>query len=109
MKVSYFYITFLGAVFCMFSCKNSQKNHIQKEMDHEIKLYHQAIKFGDVSTAIHAMQSLLAWDSTRTSYYDTLAVLYFHSQNYPQAVQSAQMVLDKNPNNEKLLQLAAHG
>ena len=77
-------------------------------MDHEIKLYHQAIKFGDVGTAIHAMQSLLVWDSSHTSYYDTLAVLYFHSQNYAQAVQAAQEVLDKDPNNEKLLQVAAH-
>jgi len=109
MKGSYFYITFLGALFCMFSCNNSQKNHIGTEMDHEIKLYHQAIKFGDVGTAIHAMQSLLVWDSTHTSYYDTLAVLYFHSQNYAQAVQSAQEALDKDPNNDKLLQIAAHG
>jgi tetratricopeptide (TPR) repeat protein len=109
MKASYFYITFLGVFFCMFSCKNSQKNHIEKEMDHEIKLYHQAIKFGDVGTAIHAMQSLLVWDSSHSSYYDTLAVLYFHSQNYAQAVQAAQEVLDKNSDNEKILQVAAHG
>jgi tetratricopeptide (TPR) repeat protein len=109
MRGSLFYIMVLGGFLSLFSCKNSENDHIRREMDHDIRMYHQAIKFGDVGTAIHAMQSLLAWDSSHKSYYDTLAILYFHSQNYPQAIQSAQVILDKDPNNIKLLQIVAHG
>jgi tetratricopeptide (TPR) repeat protein len=108
MRSSFFYIMVLGGFFCLFSCKNPNSAHDQKLIDHDIRMYHQAIKFGDVGTAIHAMQSLLAWDSTHTSYYDTLAVLYFHSQNFPQAIQSAQVILDKDPKSVKLLQITAH-
>ncbi len=61
-----------------------------------------------MGTAISAMQSLLIWDSTKTNYYDTLAVLYYHSQNYAQAIQSAQIILDKQPDNLKLLQIVSH-
>ena len=72
------------------------------------KLYHQAIKFGDVGTAISAMQSLLVWDSTKTDCYDTLAGLYYHSQNYAQAIQSGQVILDKKPDDLKILQIVSH-
>ena len=103
-----FYILVCCGLILSVSCKDSHDKHIKFEIEHETKLYHQAIKFGDVGTAIHAMQSLLVWDSTKKDYYDTLALLYFHSQNYPQAIQSAQVILDKQPDNIKLLQIVAH-
>ncbi len=108
MRSTLLLILGLSTIFCVFSCKNSDKAHVQFEMEHDIKLYHQAIKFGDVGTAIATMQSLLVWDSTKTNYYDTLAVLYYHSQNYAQAIQSAQIILDKQPDNMKLLQIVSH-
>lgn len=101
-------IIVLSGFFCLTSCKNSNKAHVQLETEHEVKLYHQAIKFGDVGTAIATMQSLLVWDSTKTNYYDTLAVLYYHSQNYAQAIQAAQVIFEKQPDNIKLLQIASH-
>jgi tetratricopeptide (TPR) repeat protein len=104
MRSLLFYIIVLASFSCLFSCKNEHSGAV----DHDIRMYHQAIKFGDVGTAIHAMQSVLAWDSTRTGCYDTLAVLYFHSQNFPQAIQAAQVILDKDTKNVKLLQIAAH-
>ena len=108
MRSTLLLIIGLTGLFCIFSCKNPHESHVRFEMEHDILLYHQAIKYGDVGTAIAAMQSLLVWDSTKTNYYDTLAVLYYHSQNYSQAIQSAQVVLGKEPDNIKLLQIVSH-
>jgi tetratricopeptide (TPR) repeat protein len=108
MKRSYLYITILGALFCMVSCKNTQKNHIEKETVHEIKVYQQAMKMDDELTAIHAMQSLIAWDSNQTKYYDTLAILFFHTQNYLGAVHCARQFLDKEPDKAEMLVVAGN-
>jgi len=105
MKRSNFYIMVLGVVLCMVSCKNSSKTEL---IDHEIKVYHQALNMDDDLTAIHAMQSILAWDSTQTKYYDTLALLFFHTQNYLGATHCARLVLEKDPNNADILALAGN-
>lgn len=60
-----------------------------------------------MGTAIHAMHSLLARDTTQYKYYDTLSVLYYQSRNYPQAIQAAQNVLEKDTNNLKMVEISA--
>ena len=87
-----------------FSCK---QDNTEKENAHDMQVYHQAIKFGDIGTATSAIHSLLARDTTQTKYYDTLSVLYFQSNNYPQAIQAAQNVLDKDTNNLKMIEVSA--
>jgi tetratricopeptide (TPR) repeat protein len=93
------------------SCRQSISDKTPQESaeaSHDIAVYHQAIKFGDMGTAIHAMHSLIARDTTQRNYYDTLAILYYHSQNYPQAIQAAQMILEKNQDDKNMLEVAAH-
>ncbi len=85
------------------SCKENKN----AGADQDIKVYHQAIRFGDMGTAIHSMHSLLARDSSQFKYYDTLGVLYFQSNNYPQAIQAAQNVLEKDTSNLKMVELSA--
>ncbi|MGZ5243532.1 MAG: tetratricopeptide repeat protein [Bacteroidia bacterium] len=85
------------------SCKDNNNSGAE----HDIQVYHQAIRFGDMGTAIHSMHSLLARDTTQFKYYDTLGVLYFQSNNYPQAIQAAQNVLERDTNNLKMVEISA--
>lgn len=92
----------------LFSSCTDEKKQEEKAIEHDKKVYHQAVEYGDVGTAIYAIHSLLARDTSNISYYDTLSMLYFESRNYPQAVQAAQKALTKDPNNQKLMQVMAN-
>lgn len=101
-------LLFSFAAILLFSSCTDEKKQLEKANAHDIKVYHQAAEYGDVGTAIYAIHSLLARDTSNIAYYDTLSMLYFESRNYPQAVQSAQRALAKDPDNEKLLQVVAN-
>lgn len=74
---------------------------------HDAAVYRQAMKVGDFTTAIAAIHSILAGDSTMHHYYDTLSILYFRNNQYPQAALSAQELLAHEPENVKMLNIAA--
>lgn len=106
MKKHFYF--FLLAGLGLFACKSSSIG-LDSEREHDIKVYHRAIDFGDIGTAIYSIHSLLARDTANHSYYDSLALLYYNSSNFPQAVQAAQIALRSQPNNTKLMQVVADG
>ncbi|RYD75184.1 MAG: hypothetical protein EOP53_16900 [Sphingobacteriales bacterium] len=98
------FLLFLLLYAFVFSCK---QDNAKLENEQDIRIYHQAIKFGDIGTATYAIHSLLSRDTSQYKYYDTLSTLYFQSNNYPQAIQAAQHVLEHDTNNLKMVEVSA--
>jgi tetratricopeptide (TPR) repeat protein len=96
-------------VFCLAGLSGGCGLFSKKENKgaHDIAVYHQAMKVGDFNTAITAIHWALAKDSAHWQYYDTLGVLYFRSNQYPQAVLASQQFLAHDPRNEKMLNITA--
>lgn len=71
------------------------------------ELYRNAIELGDANTAIMALHELIVRDTVKTHYYDSLAQLYFESWQPDAALLAAEKVLEKDPENDRLLEIAA--
>jgi tetratricopeptide (TPR) repeat protein len=80
-------------VFALCQCGDSRVDKI----DHELKVYKQALKLGDINTAISAMLRIASYDTNEVSYYDSLSTLYYMQRNYPASYKSAYKVLQRRP------------
>lgn len=77
----------------------------------ELKIYKNAILFGDFEVARTAVFGLLSKSPDRIDYLDTLARLYFSTGAYSQALLASSIYLEREPNNIALMELSAicHG
>ncbi|MDQ3072764.1 MAG: hypothetical protein M3Q97_05845 [Bacteroidota bacterium] len=75
--------------------------------EHDIRVYDHAMNIGDLGVATYAIHSIIARDTSQTQFYDTLAGLYFNTGNFGQAGVTAERVLRDQPNNQRMLELAA--
>jgi tetratricopeptide (TPR) repeat protein len=103
----------------LFSCKqksttgstsaNTGNDEYRKErLAHNAKLYDYALKYHDNYTELNALVNLIADDSaTYTKEMDSLGMLYFKMSLYTAAEKVADRVLQKNPEDEKMLELKA--
>lgn len=95
---------FLSAiVFFMLGCKQPNNSAVTASE----KAYKNALRHGDVNAAITACYQILAYDSTKTNYYDTLVYLYLNTQNQASTYLVAQECLKMRPADEKVLMLLA--
>ncbi len=95
--LSLFTITF-------FSCeKDTKKNKYERY----VRVYENALRLGDVNVAINACYDIIANDSTKTNYYDTLVYLYLNTQNQGSTFLAARTSLKYYPNNDKMTRVAA--
>jgi tetratricopeptide (TPR) repeat protein len=79
-------------------------------LEHDKKVFAQAIKYDDPYTALYAAHSIIAHDSSyKDQYLDTIAGLYV-SLNLPQqSMKIADEVLKLNPENEKMMEIKVSG
>ena len=82
---------FVVLAFCQ--CKDSRVEKI----NHELKVYKQAVALGDLNTAISAMLHIASLDTNEITYYDSLATLYYMQRNFPASYKSAFKVLQRTP------------
>lgn len=82
---------------------NSEKDTIPLEL----KVYRNAILFGDFEVARGAIFGLLSKYPARIDYLDTLARIYFSTGAYSQALLAATIYLEKDPENTALMELCA--
>jgi tetratricopeptide (TPR) repeat protein len=61
---------------------------------------------GDVNVAIHACYDIIANDSNKTNFYDTLVYLYLNTNNQGSTFLTARKCLSYNPNNAKMTKVA---
>ena len=102
-------LVFIISCLLLFACKQSKESDSQKDKEKEyiIATYHRTIDFGDIGGAIFSIQSLLSRDTSNYSYYDSLAILYYNSNNFAQSFKAADKALVKYPNSPKLIRLMA--
>ncbi len=86
------------------ACNNnaSHSKHL-----HFVNVYENALMHGDVNVAVNACYEIIANDSTKTNYYDTLVYLYLNTQNQGATFLAARSSLKYTPNNDKMTKVAA--
>lgn len=88
--------------------ENSVDNIVNKsEFEFEERLYKKALLDGDKHTAINSVNRMLLMDSTLLHFHDTLALLYFASNNMIGSINHAKIALKNAPDNLKMLELLA--
>lgn len=75
-------------------------------VDYDLRVYGNAVSLGDFYTAITAIHYKYAKD-TNIRWLDTLSRLYFTGNMIRQAVLTAEIVIQKQPNNTSMLELLA--
>jgi tetratricopeptide (TPR) repeat protein len=93
--------------------KNSGKleDQVRKErIEHSKKVFDKALKAGDNITELNMAYSLMVDDSANAlKYMDTAAAIYERVNMIPPALKMADMILAKDPTNEKMLELKSMG
>lgn len=75
-------------------------------VDYDLRVYSNAVSLGDFYTAITAIHYKYAKDSS-VRWLDTLSRLYFSGNMIRQAVLTAEIVVQKQPNNISMLEMLA--
>jgi len=87
-----------------FSCDNNKST---KKYEHYLGIYEKALSLGDINVAINACYEIMAYDSTKTNFYDTLVYLYLNTNNEGSTFLAARSSLKYRPNNDKMTRVAA--
>lgn len=80
----------------MLTAANAQDKEGMKK--HYLQTYDNALKYNDLSVAIHALHGYIAIDSGLT-YKDTLSILYFNAKSYVSSLLLAEEVYKGQPAN----------
>lgn len=73
---------------------------------HYLRTYENAVKYNDISVAVHALHGYIAIDSSLT-YKDTLSILYFNGKSYVSSLLLAEEVYKAQPANTEAMARAA--
>jgi tetratricopeptide (TPR) repeat protein len=89
--------------------KNSLDNIRKERIAHNQKIFDEASAYGDSYVALNATYNLLADDSANSAkYLDTISALYVRLSLVGPAMKVAEKILEKDPTNEKMLDLKAN-
>lgn len=73
----------------------------------EVKMYKNAMLFGDYEVARNAVFALLTQFPNRIDYLDTLARIYFSTGAYSQALLASKIYLERDPQSVQMMELSA--
>jgi len=72
-----------------------------------MRMYRNSLKFGDARTAIQAVYGMMALHPDSAKYVDSLAILYYVSGSYGQALATGKQAYTRNPSSMKFLEIIA--
>lgn len=75
--------------------------------DHYKKIYDQAAAYNDFVVARNALYGMIALQPEKNGLKDTLAYLYFSSNNYPQVIVLGKEILEAHPEKSEILEVVA--
>jgi len=75
--------------------------------EHYKKIYDQAAAYNDFMVARNALYGMIALRPDKAGLKDTLAYLYFSSNNYPQVIVLGKEILEANPGKSEILEVVA--
>ncbi|MBL0309417.1 MAG: hypothetical protein IPP77_07025 [Bacteroidetes bacterium] len=105
MKKTYFLL--VGFIACSLQIAFAQKNSSSDAFETQQKIYHQAMKRYDLQTATVAMYNMIALKPTQLELNDSLALLYFGQERYPQSYLLGEEILKTNPEKTGIRELVA--
>lgn len=96
-------------VFAVISSCFAQKDKTTKTTDISIEknIMQQALNYADVYTAINSLHKIIALEGAKSTYKDSLAVVYYKSQNYLSSHLVVKELLVSKPDNQQLLEINA--
>ncbi len=77
------------------------------ESNDNLTIYKNALKYNDIQSAIYATQSIIAREGENSTFKDTLAILYYNSNNLVSCHLLCKELLVKKPSDKVLLELNA--
>ena len=87
---------------------SAQKNKtLSNGTELDILVYSQAIAYNDVATAINSLHHIIAKEGAQSLYKDSLALLYFNSNNYLSSYLLSTELLEKKATDLSLLEINA--
>lgn len=101
--------TFLSLYFATmaFQASFAQSNASTDPFELQQKVYKQAMSRYDLETAIVAMYQMIALKPSKPELNDSLAMLYFAHERYPQAFLTGEEILKTNPEKTAIRELVA--
>jgi tetratricopeptide (TPR) repeat protein len=105
MKTKITLLFVLTIIFTSVAQKNKSAQSNETEL--EKKVMKQALKYADVSTTISSMHKIIALEGENSTYKDSLAIVYFKSQNYLSSHLVAKELLVSKVDNQQLLEINA--
>ncbi|MBU3659528.1 MAG: tetratricopeptide repeat protein [Flavobacteriales bacterium] len=96
----------LLSVTCAFAQKKGSKE-AEPKADLNLTIYKNALKYNDFQTAIIASQAIVAIEGENSTFKDSLAILYYNTNNAVSCHLMCKELLVKKPNDQTLLELNA--
>ncbi|TXD51139.1 MULTISPECIES: tetratricopeptide repeat protein [unclassified Polaribacter] len=97
----------MGCTITITAQKVTVATYHKMELAKYQKVIKQSLTYGDASTAVQAMHSILALKEENSSYKDSLVSLYFGSGKYNSSLLLSKELLLKKPKNKGLLEIQA--
>lgn len=97
-------------ILSLLATVNSQAQKTKSQdisLENSKNIYKNALKYNDASTAINSLHSIIVKEGYESNYKDSLAILYFKSNNFISSHLLAKEVLEKKPKNLQLLEIEA--
>ena len=79
----------------------------QSVKDPEIEIYNRAVQYGDAEAAKYALYSLMIKHPNDKGWLDSLVVLYYNLNAFPQCVLAGYSYLEKDTSNKEVMEMVA--
>lgn len=104
MKIKFVLLSaMVGVIFSV----SAQSNVSSDPFEVQMRIYKASLKNYDLNTATIALYNMQALKPERTDLSDSLALLYFAGERYPQAYLVGEEILKNNPRRSDILELVA--
>ena len=107
MKNLFFLLLMLSTYQDFGAQKRTKETVTTNPKEQYLKVYANALKYGDVQSAIYATQNIIANEGENSSFKDSLAILYYNSNNALSCHLLCKELLISKPADVTLLELNA--
>lgn len=107
MKTKMILIAIFLASFTISAQKMTKKTLVEYELNNYRKKIKQALQYNDVQTAINNIHNIIVIEGDKSTYKDSLAIVYYQSGNFMSSHLVSKELLKSNPKNKQLLEINA--
>ena len=105
-------ITAFIAVLLLATTTSAQKNKTTTPSENQgiathVQLFKNALQYSDANVAVNSLHNIILQEGENSTYKDTLAVVYFRTNNFVSSYLLTKELLVKSPNDMRLLEMNA--